>query len=427
MPAPTSSLPSQPAPSAAGRVLPAVLLLLTVFGPISMDLYLPVLPALTLELGAATSMAQLTVTACLIGLALGQLVAGPLSDRFGRRMPLLVGVVAFAVTSVWCAIAPSVEILIAARFVQGLAGGVGIVIAQAAGRDLYSGAALIRYFGRVTVLSGLAAIIGPLLGGLLATVTDWRGLFLFLAGIGGVILLAVALQFTETLPVEHRTRGGFAQTARDYRALLGDRRFTGAVLVSGFAYAALFAYLAGATYVLQGIYGLTPQQYALAFGLNSAGFMAFGWLAARASERWSLHGTLVSGLAMCAAGALGLLLGGLVAVPVSVVIVSLFLLVSGVAVTTPPTTTIALADHPRMAGTASSLLGMARFALGGAVAPLVGIAGPATMLPLGIVAVVAIALAAASITLLDPRRDDADEPAPTDSEPVAVRAPAANR
>ena len=208
-------------------MLPAVLLLLTVFGPISMDLYLPVLPALTLELGAATSMAQLTVTACLVGLALGQLIAGPLSDRFGRRMPLLIGVVAFIVTSAWCAIAPSVEMLIVARFVQGLAGGVGIVIAQAAGRDLYSGAALIRYFGRVTVLSGLAAIVGPLLGGLLATVTDWRGLFVFLAGIGAVILLAVALQFTETLPAERRTRGGFAQTARDYRALLGDRRFVG--------------------------------------------------------------------------------------------------------------------------------------------------------------------------------------------------------
>lgn len=406
-------------------MLPAVLLLLTVFGPISMDLYLPVLPALTLELGAATSMAQLTVTACLVGLALGQLIAGPLSDRFGRRMPLLTGVVAFIVTSAWCAIAPSVEMLIIARFVQGLAGGVGVVIAQAAGRDLYSGAALLRYFGRVTVLSGLAAIVGPLLGGLLATVTDWRGLFVFLAAIGGVILLAVTLWFTETLPADRRTSGGFAQIPRDYHALLGDRRFVGAVLASGLAYAALFAYLAGATYVLQGIYGLSPQQYALAFGLNSAGFMAFGWLAARSSQRWSLHATLVSGLAMCGAGALGLLLGGLVAVPVSVVIVSLFLLVGGVAVITPPTTTIALADHPMMAGTASSLLGMARFALGGVVAPLVGIAGAATMLPLGIVAVTAIALAAASVALLGPRHHHGNDPAATDPEPAAALTPSA--
>ena len=270
-----------------GRLLPAVLLLLTVFGPISMDLYLPLLPALTLELDAATSMAQLTVTACLIGLALGQLVAGPLSDRFGRRIRCSSASARTSLTSVWCAVAPSVEVLIVARFVQGLAGGVGLVIAQAAGRDLYSGAALIRYFGRLTVLSGLAAIVGPLLGGLLATVTDWRGLFVFLAA-------DRRRHPARRRPAVHRdapanrphARGGFAQTARDYRTLLRDRRFVGAVLVSGFAYAALFAYLAGATYVLQGIYGLTPQQYALAFGLNSAGFMVFGWLAARA------HGTV---------------------------------------------------------------------------------------------------------------------------------------
>lgn len=381
-------------------MLPAGLLLLTVFGPISMDLYLPLLPALTLELDAATSMAQLTVTACLVGLALGQLVAGPLSDRFGRRIPLLVGVIGFIVSSIWCAIAPSVELLIVARLVQGLAGGVGLVIAQAAGRDLYSGSALLRYFGRVTVLSGLAAIVGPLAGGLLATVADWRGLFLFLAAIGAGILIAVMFAFAETLPQDRRTTGGLAHTALGYRALLSDRRFVGAVLVSGFVSAALFAYLAGATYVLQGIYGLSPQQYALAFGLNSAGFMVFGWLAARSAERWNLRGTLVVGLVMCALGALGLLIAGLAALPVAVVIVSLLMLVSGVAVTTPPTTTIALAGYPQMAGTASSLLGMARFAFGGAAAPLVGIAGAGTMLPLGIVTVAAIALAAASVALL---------------------------
>ncbi|MGW4929831.1 multidrug effflux MFS transporter [Agromyces sp. NPDC004153] len=399
----TASTPD--ASASTRRLLPAVLLLLTVFGPISMDLYLPLLPALTLDLGATTSMAQLTVTACLVGLALGQLVAGPMSDRFGRRGPLLIGVSAYILASAWCAIAPSVELLIVARFVQGLAGGVGLVIAQAAGRDLYSGGALLRYFGRVTVLSGLAAILGPLAGGLLATVTDWRGLFLFLAAIGAAILLAVLLAFSETLPRDHRTTGGLAHTVGSYRTLLRDRRFVGAVLVSGFVSAALFAYLAGATYVLQGIYGLSPQQYALAFGLNSAGFMVFGWLAARSAERWSLHGTLVVGLVMCALGALSLLAAGILALPVAVVIVSLLMMVSGVAVTSPPTTTIALAGYPQMAGTASSLLGMARFAFGGAAAPLVGIAGAGTMLPLGIVTVAGIALAAASVALLAPRRD----------------------
>jgi DHA1 family bicyclomycin/chloramphenicol resistance-like MFS transporter len=361
-----------------------------------MDLYLPVLPALTHELDAATSMAQLTVTACLVGLALGQLIAGPLSDRFGRSAPLYVGVVAYVGASLLCAASPSVETLIVARLVQGLAGGVGIVIAQAAGRDIYSGGALIRFYGRLTVLGGLAAIIGPLVGGQLATVTDWRGLFVFLAAIGAVILGAIALAYCETLPPHLRRSGGFGQTGRDVRTLLLDRSFTGAVLVQGLVYAALFAYLSGATYVLQGIYGLTPQQYALAFGLNSAGFMIFGYVAGRSSERWRVRGTLVVGLVMCAIGALGLLAAGLFALPLPAVIASLLVMVSGAAVTSPPATTLALADYPRLAGTASSLLGMARFAFGGVSAPLVGVAGAATMLPLGIVTVVSVALALAA-------------------------------
>ncbi|HWC22796.1 MAG TPA: multidrug effflux MFS transporter [Flexivirga sp.] len=382
------------------RQLPTLLLLLTVFGPISMDLYLPALPSLTHELGAATSMAQLTVTACLIGLALGQLVAGPLSDRFGRATPLYAGLVAYVLASLLCAVSPTVESLVAARLVQGLAGGVGIVIAQAAGRDIYSGGALIRYYGRLTVLGGLAAIIGPLAGGQLVRVTDWRGLFVFLAAAGVVILAATALVYRETLPAPHRTSGGFAQTGRDFRVLLANRRFVGAVLVQGLTYAALFAYLSGATYVLQGIYGLSPQQYALAFGLNSAGFMVFGYVAGRTSERRSVTGTLAVGLAMCAAGALGLLVTGLAALPLPAVLVSLLVMVSGVAVTTPPATTLALADYPQIAGTASSLLGMARFAVGGISAPLVGIAGAATMVPLGVVTTGSVVLAVGAFALL---------------------------
>lgn len=398
----TSSTPAPP--QAATRWLPALLLLLTVFGPISMDLYLPALPALTVELDAATSVAQLTITSCLVGLAVGQLIAGPLSDRFGRRGVLLVGVVAYVVTSALCALSPTVELLIVARFVQGLAGGVGIVIAQAAGRDVYSGGALIRFYGRLTVIGGFAAIVGPLLGGQLNTLTDWRGLFVFLAVLGAGILAVTLAAFRETLPVERRARGGFAHILGDFRVLLADRVFLGAVLNQGFLYAALFAYLAGATYVLQDVYGLTPQGYALAFGLNSAGFMVFGYLASRAAERWSVPATLTVGVAVAGAGAVGLLAAGVSAMPLRVVLVSLFALASGVAITSPPATTLALLEYPQIAGTASSLLGMARFGFGGIAAPLVGVAGATSILPLGVVTVSAVVLAVAAYVVLGRRR-----------------------
>ena len=388
----TAVAPAAPAPQTVGRALAVVLSLLTVFGPISMDLYLPVLPALTGELRSATSTAQLTITACLLGLALGQLIAGPLSDSFGRRRPLLVGVVAYIAVSLLCAASPTVETLIAARFMQGLAGGVGIVIAQAAGRDVYSGGALLRYYGRLTVLGGLAAIIGPVLGGQLAQVTDWRGIFVFLAAIGAVILTALLFVFGETLPASARVTGGLAQTGRDMRRLLADRVFLGAVLVTGFVNAALFAYLSGATFVLQGSYGLSPQGYSFAFGLNSAGFMVFGFLAGRTSERWSERGTLLVGIGMCLAGAGGLLATAAGHLPLAAVIASLFTMVSGVAVTTPPATSLALAGYPDIAGTASSFLGVARFAFGGLAAPLVGLGTGVT--PLALVTATASALGA---------------------------------
>ena len=399
------------------RLLPTLLLLLTVFGPISMDLYLPALPALTADLGASTSVAQLTVTACLVGLAAGQLLAGPLSDRFGRRGILLIGIVAYIATSALCAASPTIETLIVARFVQGLAGGVGIVIAQAAGRDVYSGGALIRFYGRLTVVGGLAAIIGPLLGGLLTAVTDWRGLFAFLAVLGGGILVIALIAFPETLPAARRTRGGWGQTMRDYRTLVTDAPFLGAVLNQGFLYAALFAYLAGSTFVLQDIYGLSPLGYALAFGLNSAGFMVFGYVAGRLAERWSVRGTLVAGIVVAGVGAAGLLVAGLTPMPLWVVVISLFALAVGVAITSPPATTLALVDYPQMAGTASSLLGMVRFGLGGVAAPLVGVAGAASILPLGLVTVVAVGLSAVAFLALarGPR------PAPsTEHAPVAA-------
>lgn len=384
----------------AAPLLATLLLLLTIFGPISMDLYLPVLPALTSELGAATSAAQFTLTACLIGLAAGQMIAGPLSDRFGRKAPLMVGLVAYIAASVLCAISPSIETLIIARLVQGLAGAVGIVIAQAAGRDVYSGSALIRFYGKITVLGGLAAIIGPFLGGQLARVTDWRGIFCFLAVLGALIMIATLAIYRETLPAELRTTGGMKQSGRDFRKLFADKVFVGAVLVCGLTHAALFAYLSAATYILQDGYGLSPQGYAMAFGANSAGYMVFGWIGGRTADRWSERGTLTLGVAITGLGSLGLLYTGLAGAPMPVVLVSLFVLASGVAFAAPPAASLALTDYPELAGTASSILGCARFGLGGIAAPLVGLGGATAVLPLGLVTVACVILSLVALSAL---------------------------
>lgn len=389
------------------RFLPVLLMLLTVFGPISMDLYLPALPTLTRELQASTSLAQLTVTACLVGLAVGQLIAGPLSDRHGRRPVLLIGISIYVLASLLCATSPTIEVLLGTRLLQGLAGGSGVVIAQAAGRDVYAGGALSRFYGRLTVMGGLAAVVGPLIGGQLNIVTSWRGLFLFLAIIGVLILIASATFFPETLPPAARSVGGFRRTIGGFRLLVTDRVFLGAALNQGLIYAAVFAYLAGATFVLQGIYGLSPQGYSFAFGLNSVGVMTFGYAAGRATERWSTRGTLAVGVAVTGAGALGLLTAGLTHMPLCVVVCSLFALASGAAITSPPATTIAMSDYPHLAGTASSLVGMARYGFGGIAAPFVGIAGAATILPLGIVTTVVVVLAACAFVATARPRESA--------------------
>ena len=176
--------------------------------------------------------------------------------------------------------------------------------------------------------------------------------------------------------------------------------FLGAVLVTGFANAAIFAYLSGATFVLQGVYGLSPQGYSFAFGLNSLGFMVFGFIAGRTSERWSPRGVLATGLAMVLAGAAGVLVTGAAQLPLPAIVISLFVMVSGVAVTTPPATSLALENHPDVAGSASSLLGLARFGFGAVAAPLVGVAGAGTAVPLGGVALAAAACAVGGYALI---------------------------
>ena len=370
-----------------------VLGMLSTFGPISLDLYLPSLPELSSELNTSTSSAQLTITACLLGLAVGQLIAGPLSDQFGRRRPLLIGLVAYLLASLACAFAPTIELLIVLRLLQGLAGAAGLVIARAVARDLYSGNALLIFFARLTLVSGLAPVVAPLLGGQLARVMDWRGIFVVLAGFGLVLVLAGLLGVPESLPPEQRSAGGLQANLAGFRELLADRLFLGAAFASGLAGAAMFAYIAGATFVLQRIYLMSPQGFSYAFGINALGIMAMAQVGARLARTWPTVRVLGFGLGLNLLGAVGVLVSVLFGAGLVPLLIALWVMVSSVGLVFPTATTIALADYPHQAGRASSLLGLGQYIGGALVAPLVGLAGEHTAVPMGVV-VVGVSVAA---------------------------------
>jgi DHA1 family bicyclomycin/chloramphenicol resistance-like MFS transporter len=373
---------------------------LTMFGPLSLDLYLPALPQLADDLNASASAAQLSITACLVGLAVGQLVAGPLSDRLGRKRPLIIGLVAYLLASIACALAPSVTVLIVLRLIQGMGGAAGIVISRAIARDLYSGSALMIFFSRLLLIAGLAPVLAPILGGQLSLIMSWRGIFGVLAGFGAVLLLAGWLGLKETLPPERRIVGGFRRTLQGYNTLLHDRFFVGCALSSGLAGATMFAYIAGSTFVLQRIYGMSPQGFSFVFGGISLGLVAAAQIGARIALVWPLTRVLGLGLMINLFGATALLVTVVTGLPMGVLIGALVVMVCAVGLIFPTANALAMADYPDLAGTASSLQGLSQFVFGAVAAPLVGIAGEHTAVPLGIVTTGVSLLATASFTSL---------------------------
>jgi DHA1 family bicyclomycin/chloramphenicol resistance-like MFS transporter len=362
-------------------------------GPLSIDMYLPAFPGIAHDLGTSASQVQLTLTACVAGLALGQLFIGPVSDRLGRRAPLIAAMLTYAVASIVCSLAPSAPVLIGLRFVQGLAGAGGIVISRAVVRDLHSGAAAVRLFSSLMLVTGLAPILAPLAGGQVLNFTSWRGIFVVLAVMSALIAVLVALGLRETLPPERRSLNSAGRTMGIMRGLLKNRWFLGHALAGGLGFGALFAYIAGSSFVLQGIYGVSPQLYSVLFAMNGLGLIAGSQVNARLVGRFGPARLLLAGLLTIAASATVLLAvvtaGGL---GVWAVLVPMFVIVSSLSFVLPNSTALALADHAEVAGTASALLGVVQFILGALVAPLVGAAGTESAVPMAaIMTVVALA------------------------------------
>jgi DHA1 family bicyclomycin/chloramphenicol resistance-like MFS transporter len=371
-PAPTRSLGD----SFVGRrylQLVVVLGALMAIGPLTIDTYLPALPQLSQEMRATDGQAQLTITGLLLGLGLGQLIIGPLSDTVGRRRPLLIGLAGHGVMSVLCAVAPSIGLLAVTRTLQGVAGAAVSVVVMAIVRDLFTGVRAAQLLSRLMLVLGVAPILAPSLGSALLTVTSWRGIFVLLA-VAAIALWVLAWRaLPETLPTVRRRPANLRGSLRSYAGLFRDRTFLVMVAVAGLAFATLFAYIAGAPFILQGRFGLSPQEFGIAFSANAAGMILMTQLNPVLVGRFGPVRVMSVAVLIALSGGIALLVanltgfGGLAGflVPIAVIL-------SAAGLTVPNAPAIALSRHGEVAGTAAALLGAAQFLVAGSIAPLVG-------------------------------------------------------
>lgn len=358
---------------------------LSSFAPLSIDMYLPALPELAQDFGSSASLAQLSLTACMFGISFGQLLIGPWSDIQGRKMPLLIGLIIYIVASVVCVIAPSIESFIVLRFIQGVGGAAGIVICRAIVRDMYSGSELTKFFAMLMLVNGAAPILAPIFGGQLLQFTSWRGVFIVLGAIGLLMLLGVLLGLKETLPVANRQKGGISGTFKAFGGLLKDRLFMGYAVSQGLVTAAMFAYISGSPFVLQEIYGVSPQMFSVFFAINGIGIILGTQITGRLAGRIQERKLLIYGLGQAFVGGVTLLVMILLDVGLYGVLIPLFFVVSSVGIVSTSTFALAMQNQKKAAGSASALIGLLSTAFGGLMAPLVGIGGSHTAVPMGII------------------------------------------
>lgn len=370
---------------------------LTAFGPFTTDMYLPSFTALARDFNASEIAVQGTLSAFLIGLALGQLVIGPLADRYGRRTPLLIGLVLYIIAAAACALAPNIESLWVMRFAQSIGTCAAIVIARAIVRDLYSGAEGAHFLSMLMLVLGFAPVVGPPLGAFILEQVGWRGIFWFHTLLGTCALVAAALALPETLPPSKRRHGGIATVLRGYVTLLKDRRYMAPTLAADCVFAGLFAFLAAGPFVLVEVYGLTPQQFAFQFSTNALGFVIGTQINAQLVRRYGparmLTGALIAYFFAAVIMFVNVLTGFGGFFGLAVPLVVLFATVGAA-----PTNALALAQehYPHMAGSATALFGAIQFGIGAAIGVLVGLLHDGTALPMA--AIIAIA-ASASLVL----------------------------
>ncbi|OYD53621.1 Bcr/CflA family drug resistance efflux transporter [Thauera propionica] len=367
-------------------VLLAVLIVaLTSLGPLSTDFYLPALPAIARALGTDTAGAQLTLSVYLLGFGFGQLLIGPLSDRFGRRPVMLWGMAVFVLSSAACAVAPTIETLVAARLVQAFGACVGPVLGRAVVRDVYGPHEAARVLSHVATATALAPLAAPILGGWLSASFGWRSTFITLTGYGLVLTAMVWTVLKETNRHPDPQAMQPSRMVANYGVLLADRVYRGALLTGCGAFAALFAFISGSPFVYIELYGMSPQQMGFAFGANVTGFMVGTVLSARLSRRLGAGWMIRSGVLLGAA--CGLLMAGLALAGVNhpaAIMGPMWGVTMAIGLVMPNATALGLAGYPKMAGAAASLMGFVQMGLGAGAGMIVGHGVQASATPLAL-------------------------------------------
>jgi DHA1 family bicyclomycin/chloramphenicol resistance-like MFS transporter len=399
-PAPSTSAPiaREGRPGITPGLL-VVLALLSAIAPIGTDLYLPAFTQMTGDLDASATEVQLSLTAFLLGVAGGQLVFGPLSDRFGRFRPLLIGSIICVVASAAAALAPTIGILVVARLVQGMAGAAGMVIGRAMVSDLASGRAAARAFSLMMIVGGVAPVLAPFIGSLLTEGIRWRGILWVVAGLAVVMLVAVIVVVRET----HTGRRPLDRPAgRGTRALV-SRAYLGNLLAFGFGFSVMMAYISASPFVYQVMVGMTPLQYGLSFGVNAVGLVGMSAISARLTSRFAPRRLLGTGLTLVLSATVVLLALVLAGSPAALLPVPIFVAVASLGLVMGNATAGALAAVPHIAGLGSAVLGALQFGLAALVSPLVSLGGESSALPLAIVMCSSSLIAVAAFLVAGPR------------------------
>ena len=366
--------------------------MITAIAPLSTDMYLPALPEVQADFGVSTSLVQLTLTMTTLGMALGQILAGPLSDLLGRRRPLLIGMLVFIGATLGCVLAEDIYLFLFFRFCAGFAGASGIVIARAIARDVCAGTELTRFFAILMMVNGFAPIIAPVIGGQILLFANWRATFVLLTLVG-VFLAGATLIYRETLPRVERS-SNMTDALKKFPTLLRDRYFLGHCLLQCFIFGAFFSYLSGSSFVFQNVYGVSPQGYSVIFAVIGAGVLLAGILPARLAGRVPDITMLKYSVLVPLVGSVLLLLGFYFSAPLAVILVVLFLTIVPLSVMGAASFSLALSRQGKNAGSASALIGCFSMLLGACMMPVVGIAGDHAALPMGLIMLMGYGLGA---------------------------------